>query len=212
MRLEIGAPIFAKDGQIGHVEHVIINPQTNEVTHFVVNTGGLSPRQVVVAVEAVVAYRNRGVHVALETDDVAELPDFMERDFLIPPDEWVPPAPYPAAAALWPVTAQNNPPIPVQERENVPDPSIDIFKGMEVDCSDGTVGTVDEIVLDPATNRVQEIVIGSGWLFPKTTRLPVGPDVLVTPSRIVLPCAKDELEEFLGSRQRGGGTDVTSFQ
>lgn len=201
MRLDIGSAVFAKDGEIGHVERVIVDPTTNEVTHLVVNTGGLSPRQVVLEGGHVVAYRTRGIHVALQTEDVAGLPDFIERDFLVPPDEWVPPADYPAAAALWPIAGQVYTPVPIEERRNVPQPSIDLFEGMDVECADGPIGSIDEIVLDPRTRRIQAIVVTSGLLAPESTIIPVGPDVLVTASRVVLPCAKAELKDFVASRR-----------
>ena len=42
MRVDLHARVLARDGdELGHVQRAVVDPRSNEITHFVVRTGGL---------------------------------------------------------------------------------------------------------------------------------------------------------------------------
>jgi uncharacterized protein YrrD len=75
-------------------------------------------------------------------------------------------------------------------------------EGAEVRTADGEkVGTIDRIVLEPATRRVTHLVIEKGFLFPEDKVMPmslVGP---ATEDRVILRQTKDGLAEFPDFRE-----------
>lgn len=205
MRLDIGATVYSRDGdKIGTVDKVVMHPDSREVTHFVVQRGFLLTRDVVIAVNDVLAIDADGVRTNLGPHDIDRLPDFIYTEYASPDpdDSWTAPISYPAGGIIWAGRSPTAPPVPVAERRSVPDDTVTIHDGMEVECSDGKIGTVDEVRIDAETGRVTHVVVSQGWLFPEQTvvALPEGTEVI--DERLVLPCPKSALPT--GDRARHG--------
>jgi uncharacterized protein YrrD len=203
VRLDVGATVYDQNHQqLGTISRIVVDPRTNAITHLVIQKGSFLPRDIVVPADRVIAHREDDVQLTLTDDEVDALPNFIESEYVAPPEGWVPPTPYPPAAALWPVGAGYYPVLPVEHRKNVPDSSIEIFEGMDVECSDGKIGTVEKIHFDEQTGEITSITVSSGLLFPSETVIPFPTDVkVVDEQRIVLPCRQDELDRFIASEQ-----------
>lgn len=108
MRVDLNAKVHTREcEEAGSVERVVLDPQTQTVTHFVLGTGGLLGRNVLVPRDELERATRDGdtLRVDLSKEDLERLPTFRDADYVSPPTGWVPPLglAYPYGGVLWPV-------------------------------------------------------------------------------------------------------------
>lgn len=206
MEVNIGAKVVTRDGRVpGVVDRVVVEPETNELISVVVRGKLRALRDVVVPVGEIERATKENVYLRLTEDDLERMPDFIESEYAPPPYQSVPPSIYPPTHVLVPVPgrvdlgqptveeAPRRPTLPAGLPHYAPPESISISEGTDVYCVDGKIGTVDEVITDPRTNRVTSFVVRRGKLLPKDVVVPVSLVSGVHEYRITLACRKDEL-------------------
>lgn len=118
MRVDLDAKVRTSDGEdAGTVERVVVDPHKNEVTEFVLNTGGLLGRDVRIAREEIERASRDGdvLRLRLTKAELERLPTYVSTAYGAPPAGWVPPAGYgfPYGSFLWPVGYATMEPYPV---------------------------------------------------------------------------------------------------
>ena len=108
MRVDLDAKVRTRDGEdAGSVERVVLNPETKTVTHFVLSTGGLLGRNVLMPRDELERADRDGdaIRVRLTKDELEQLPTFRDADYMSPPAGWVPPVglTYPYGGIVWPM-------------------------------------------------------------------------------------------------------------
>src|SRR5947208_2800857 len=107
MRVDLDAKVRTRDGEAaGRVERAVIDPQADEVSDFVISTGGLFGHDVLVPREHLEASTrdSEAILLDLTRDQLKDMPEYVPNDYSVPATGWIPPAgyPYPAGAFLWP--------------------------------------------------------------------------------------------------------------
>jgi hypothetical protein len=70
-----GDPVSAKDGEIGRVQGLVIDPSDHHVTHFLLDEGHLwGAKRVAIPIGAVEQVTELGVRVSLTKDQIRDLP------------------------------------------------------------------------------------------------------------------------------------------
>ncbi|MBS2536175.1 hypothetical protein KGQ20_25760 [Catenulispora sp. NF23] len=70
-----GEPVHATDGDIGHVQGLVIDPSDHAVTHVLLDEGHLwGKKRVAIPISAVTAVDDTGVRLRLLKDEVRDLP------------------------------------------------------------------------------------------------------------------------------------------
>ena len=105
MRIKLDAKVRTKDGHsAGHVKRVIWDPKTNEVTAFVIATGGLLGHDVLIGRDVLESATFDGEEIVIDMtkDELGKFEPFTETAHTAPPLGWVAPFPYdyPASAYL----------------------------------------------------------------------------------------------------------------
>jgi sporulation protein YlmC with PRC-barrel domain len=172
--IDIGADVWTADGQrFGKVTAVVVDQDLQEATHIVIRRGFLFPTDVVVPIGSVGEVADHRVKLAISARQAADLPtleasaseplEVSDQDArgLGPPGEpniWAGNPPLTLPRLL--TTATNVQPYVVQYWRNVPEESLVLKEGLPVRARDGApVGTVDELVADPATHAVTHLVV-----------------------------------------------------
>jgi len=170
MRIDLGAKVRTKDGhQAGQVKKAIWDPRANQVTGYVVATGGLLGHEAVISPESIETAKREGDEVVLNLTkkELDELARYEESDYSTPPVDWVAPAvyAYPAAGYLLPVGyADAAPYVPPQPTEHVHEP--EIRRGMRVrDAKGEVIGTVEDLRVDDATEELRGVVVRRGGVL-----------------------------------------------
>ncbi|TME31616.1 MAG: hypothetical protein E6I66_07230 [Chloroflexi bacterium] len=158
MRIDLKAKIRTKDGhEAGKIHRVLIDPATERITGFVVTTGRLLGRDVIVSEDmfAEASADAETITLNLDKKELDTQPSFEEDDFVTPPAGWSAPNlgyAIPPESFLWPedsVLADTG------ERSR---PSIK--KGDTVKDRDGdVVGTVEDIRFDEKTGDVLSLTV-----------------------------------------------------
>jgi hypothetical protein len=84
MRVDLHAKVLTRDGDsAGHVEHAVVDPNTNEVTDFVVSTGGLLGKDVLVPRTALDQASPEGdaLRLGLDRHELERLPAYEPGDY-----------------------------------------------------------------------------------------------------------------------------------
>jgi uncharacterized protein YrrD len=170
--LTVGAPAWASDGPVGHLKYIVVDPQDNVVTDFIVEHGHLFLRDIVVPVGWVAQADEHGVVLNANRTELASIPEFRELEFRAPDPTAAPVWGHPPAETrVWvsPYLGTENPGQPevVQHVRLGGDPGeVLVRRGIPVTSEDGQpVGTVDHVLVDPATRRLTHIVFHRGaWL------------------------------------------------
>jgi uncharacterized protein YrrD len=172
MRIKLDAKVRTKDGQgAGDVKQVIWDPKSNEVTAFVVGTGGLLGHDVLIGRDVLESASTDGDEIVIDMtkDELGSLEPFDEPGYAAPPLGFVAPFPYdyPAAAYLIAADSMVMPtpkPSAAPELEHPARPAI--TKGMRVrDAGGETLGVVDEVRTDEVTGELRAIVVREGGML-----------------------------------------------
>jgi osmotically-inducible protein OsmY/sporulation protein YlmC with PRC-barrel domain len=103
---EIGASVYGKDGLVGVVTQVVIQPRNRLVTHIAVSAnelrdGKLVSTEFVVPVEAIDLVNKSGVSLMRNAPSLSAYPTFDPGDYPLAPLDWQPPYPYTAGTVRW---------------------------------------------------------------------------------------------------------------
>jgi uncharacterized protein YrrD len=161
MRIDLNARVRTSDGHdAGNVHRVLVDPETERITGFVVSTGRLLGRDVIVGEDAFAGAEPEGdvITLNLTKRELDTQPTFEENDFVVPPAGWAGPNlgyAVPPESFLWPAESA---PADVGERSR---PSIK--KGDTVKDRDGDiVGTVEDIRFDEKTGELLTFIVKAG--------------------------------------------------
>lgn len=213
MRVDLGAEIRTSDGaEAGKVKRAIYDPAREQVTAFVVDTGGLLGKSVVVPVERFSeATPDGAVRIALNEREFGELEAYRPDAYGAPPVAWVPPVamyPYPGIGYLWPMTALSTVPSPdAGRRRTLPA----LSKGMLVQDRDGDdVGVLENLQTNADGDPIRIVVRLGGTLrttFGGGTEVVLDPDsvVVVTDDVVHLRLHETQLRALLDQPSAGAG-------
>jgi uncharacterized membrane protein/sporulation protein YlmC with PRC-barrel domain len=165
-QIPLDAEVRCSDGRAGTSSHVIFDPTSRRVTHFVVSDDrAVDPQYFLVPIDLVTDTIQGSISLACTKEELAQLAPFMERHYIENPGMETG---YPADSVyLAPyVTPVDLAYLPV-ELERVPVGELALHREAEVVASDGHVGQVDELVLDPESGAITHFILRSGHAWGK---------------------------------------------
>lgn len=205
MQFKEGAKVVTADGErIGSIDRVVLEPDTKEVTHLVVNKGFLFSEDKVVPMSLVGPATEERVTLREDAGDLEELPDFEETHYVPvetglkrPPEprSWARPMYlYPPVGTWWSsggYAAYTQPQYVVRTERQIPKGTIALEEGAKVMGSDGEeIGDIERIFTEPQENRATHLLISEG-LFLKEKKL--------IPTRWLSTVLEDEVFLSVGS-------------
>jgi uncharacterized protein YrrD len=180
MKLEEDANVFtANDEQVGHLDRVVIDPKTKEVTHIVVRKGLIFSEDKVVPISLVASVKGNRLALREDAGDLKALPKFKKKHYVpldeeersrintaginVPPYYLYPPYSVPSQIPLRPIKIV----------QNIPQGTIALKEGAEVISADSEfVGKVDEVLTSAQADRITYFVISQGLLNKKRKLIP----------------------------------------
>ena len=176
-RFKMGDQVVASDGECGELARVVIDPVAQALTHLVVapkhhpGLGRLVPVDLVEAVEA------DRIRLRCSTARFRELDESDDIQFLpADTDQWG----YGSHALMWPYFGLGMPssgsghhePILV---DRLPVGEVEVHRGDQVHASDGWIGSVQGLVIDPTDHHVTHVLLHQGHLWgSKQVAIPIG--------------------------------------
>lgn len=200
--INLGAKVENNNSDnLGKVKLLVANPRDNQITHLIVERGLLETRQIVVDISWLVRVSDDGktVWIDLTSEQMDAMPDFIEREYmantnsnLAGVDGMVYPMvtntmAEPLMSPRMPIVNQQ----PYMEHMNVPDNSMLIKQGAEVQASDGKLGRVKQVNLDNQTGAIASFIVEKGFFFTEDYEIPVAMVVSATENLVMLKMDKE---------------------
>ena len=174
--------VFTATGEAaGHIDRVVVEPETKVVTHIVVQKGFLFKEDKVVPIDLVAEATEDQITLSATAGDLHTLPPFEERHYLTSEAESRKgsPSPVPSISGIPPMGAGVEDPlvgprlIP-QVEHNIPEGTVALKEGAKVITAEGKqVGYVERVFADAAAHRATHLVISQGLLAPKRRLIPI---------------------------------------
>jgi uncharacterized protein YrrD len=214
MEFKEGTAVYSSDNeQVGHIDRVVLDPNTKTVTHVVVRQGFLFTEDKVVPIGLISKATEDRVTLRHPADQL-ELPEFEETHYLpgnyYNEDRSAMPRPvgyayplfaYPPLGTAWwgypgyrgyPFTAPN-----IETERNIPDSTVPLKEGSAVIADDGErVGTIERIFTDPSSKRATHILISRGWLFTTEKLIPTSWIERMVEDQVRLSVGSEALERL----------------
>jgi sporulation protein YlmC with PRC-barrel domain len=250
--LHLGARVTGfNDESLGTVKYLVADPTTDRITHLVVHEDNLGARDILVESGRMNKVSEDGDTVSLNLDrqQLVNLPDFVDREFVSSEIEANPTTsrpsqadygdnPVPVEAGVFPgmetaTLDPVNPPMtptapglglvgtsngifgntigpvgaPVEETLNVPQDSLIIREGANVEALDGHIGKVKEVNLDPANGRISSFVVEKGLFILDDYTVPIELVERASQDEVYVKLTKNDFKNAPLAQDRPEGTD-----
>jgi sporulation protein YlmC with PRC-barrel domain len=198
-RLQIGAHVHASDGECGRLERVIVDPVAQKLAHLVVAPRHHDALDKLVSIDLVDGVEGEHIRLRCTTAEFGELDDAEDVQFL-PTDSnvlgyrqghallW----PYYSLVTLTPGKSHHNPIL----SDRIPLGEVEVNRGDQVHATDGHIGSVQGLVIDPADHNVTHVLLQEGhpWGH-KQVAIPIGATSRVG-DEIRVELTKQQVEEL----------------
>lgn len=156
MELTINAKVSCTDGEAGHLNGIILKPDSDEVTHIVVKW---HHKEYVVQASDIASATPVHVQLTCTCAELEVMPPFVETEYvrtLVEDHEFLPEGYYfteTPSMRTYTVT-----------HEHIPEGELEFTKGTHVYAKDGKVGHIEELVVNPLNFQITDIVLREGPL------------------------------------------------
>ena len=164
--IPLHAKVQCTDGACGESITVIVNPTTQSVTHFVVKDKSLpDPNERLVPVDQVEEATSQMIRLRCTKTGLAEMEPFTETQFIKTEEPSLAYSQYDSYMFPY-VMNVGTVEMPV-EVERVPPGEVAIHRGTMVEATDGFLGEVGELVVEPQSGHITHFVLREGHLWGK---------------------------------------------
>jgi uncharacterized membrane protein len=164
--IPLHAKVQCADGVCGESITVIVNPTTQSVTHFVVKDKSLpDPDERLVPVDQVEEVTPQLIRLRCTKTELAEMEPFTETQFIKTEEPSLAYSQYDSYMFPYVMNVEMVE-LPV-EVERVPPGELAIHRGTLVEATDGFLGEVGELVVDPQSRHITHFVLREGHLWGK---------------------------------------------
>jgi osmotically-inducible protein OsmY/sporulation protein YlmC with PRC-barrel domain len=214
---KIGAPVLTDEGEVGRLKYVVVDADTEIVTHLVVERGRLLRRDIVVPAGWVEHADGQEIRLNAKMADLEVLPEFREVEFWAPDPTARPVSGHPPAVTRFWISPYGtihrsySASILHRVRFGIGDEDILIRRGLPVYTADGDrLGTVDHLLVDPATHRVTHLIIHRGRWFSQGEDYIVPIDDVTTASEygIRLRLRREEISQLARYQPTAGDAEI----
>ena len=163
--IPLKANVQCSDSPCGTSTNVILNPVTHRVTHFALEDKKLPDNPTrLVPIAKVASVTTNQVTLNCTRDEVAQMPPFVVTHFI---QETGSGTAYASGDAYTSEYVVNDTGYDRVQEEQIPQDELAVHSGMKVKATDGVVGKLDELVLDPKNGDITHIQMREGHLWGK---------------------------------------------
>jgi sporulation protein YlmC with PRC-barrel domain len=163
--IPLKANVQCADGPCGESTNMILNPVTHEVTHVALTDDKLpnNPTRLV-PIARIASTTPTQITLDCTGDEVAHMEPFVVTQFI---QETGSGTAYASGGAYTSQYVLNDTGYDSVREEQIPQGELALHSGMTVQASDGKVGKLDELVLDPKSGEITHLQMREGHLWGK---------------------------------------------
>ena len=192
-RFTIGAEVSCTDGSCGRLARVVLDPVAELVTHLIVEPSREHEPAKLVPLELVDTapdeIRLRCTSAEFDSLDpaaegqfiasVADTPDYRQTDVV-----------------TWPHFGYRGSKGYLETADTIPPGEVEVQRGEHVDATDGHIGQVEGLVIDPDSRHVTHVLLQEGHLWGRRqVAIPIG-HVTRVAERIVVDLTKQQVQDL----------------
>lgn len=168
MKVDLNAQVIARDGEeLGSIQRAVFDPGRETITDFVISTGGLFGRDVLLPASEIERASADGerIRLAIGRDEVERLPTYISDNYAWPTAGWVYPGAYGFGAyggVVWPIEYADPRLYGAGSDPSRPDETAISRGAVVLDRAGDELGVVDEVRFDPAGGQVGGFVLRVG--------------------------------------------------
>ena len=155
--IPIEAEVYCSDGTAGNSTYVICNPINRQITHLVVKSNQPPFLEVLVPVDLVQETAPDRIRLKCARNDFEKMEPFEYEEYLQPEKPGYLYWPYALPIAGY-ISDEVEVHVPVKRR-NIPMDEFALHRGAWVEATDGTVGQVDELLVDSNNMQVTHLIL-----------------------------------------------------
>ncbi len=202
MEFEQNAGVVTASGQeVGHIDRVVVDPETRAITHIVVRKGFLLTHDKVVPIELVEDATEQQITLREDAGDLDALPPFEETHYVLadedaqnepPPVEYMPSAYGLGSPLAMPANRY------IQKTEqNIPEGSVALKEGAKVVSAEGKyVGNVERVVTDAPTDKATHLLVSKGRIAKVKKLIPINWVMGLSEEKVRLRVEQETIEEL----------------
>jgi len=197
--------VQCSDGDCGKSTNVIVNPVTHQVTHFALEDKKLPDNPTrLVPVKTVTGTTQTQITLSCTKAELAKMPPFVVDRLIRQSGSG---QAYASGAAYHSQYVVNDTAYDSVQEEQMPAGELAVYSGMQIEASDGKVGKLDELVLDPKSGDLTHLLMREGHLWgKKDVAVPVSAYDFADGDTIYLKLDKKALEALPAVKvKRKGG-------
>ena len=197
MEIPLNTPVACSDGEGGKSVYVIVDPASEKVTHVVVQESGLGGELRLVPLDVVLESGPDRILIRLTREELHRSQPFYQKSFLPGTGSFMA---YPQEGYLtWPAVAPVVP-VPLETPQNPPG-TIEFNRGSRIQASDGEIGKLDEVLIDPVSQKITHLILREGNFWnKKEVVIPVAEVARIADDAITLKLSKDQIEHLPDAR------------
>lgn len=196
--IPLKAKVECVDGPCGESDIVILNPDTRQVTHFVVQDRRLPDHdQRLVPMDQVVETSHDRIRLNCTRAELASMDHFVDSHYTRTEEEPTIDWPVDDTVRSVPRATLTAPRYAREKVEHIPPGELAVRRGTKVAAKDGNVGQVGELVVDPDSGHISHLVLEEGHLWArKEVTLPVSAIDYFLEDTVYLKLSKQEVESL----------------
>jgi sporulation protein YlmC with PRC-barrel domain len=171
MEIPLQAQVECTDGVCGLSSAVIINPVIEQMTHLVVSVDSSPDKEYIVPLDLVSAVLVDTIQLRCSKSELKKMDPFVKTSFIqvkIPDRTGYSGALYGMGGPYYlPYVRAETTVYESIHSEQVPPGELAVRRGTRVEASDGHIGRVDELVVDPKDGCITHLVMREGHLWGK---------------------------------------------
>ncbi|OGO38732.1 MAG: hypothetical protein A2W35_21900 [Chloroflexi bacterium RBG_16_57_11] len=169
MEFKEGTSVMTADGKVaGRLRRVVIDPETNQVTHIVIQSGLIDRIDRVVDVQRIGSASRENVTLLCIADDLELMPPFNITQYTPVDSQVVPLVPMSFANPL------PAPPMIVETNRSIPEDLIALKEGAPVfSVDDEHVGNVKRVITDPEDGQITRLIVAKGLILKENKSIPI---------------------------------------
>jgi sporulation protein YlmC with PRC-barrel domain len=189
MDMPLDVEVYCVDGLCGQSKELVLDRKTEEVTHLVVKEKHPPHTELLVPVNLVTETTSHRIRLRCAKDELAELQPFLKVEVVREEIPHYIPDPY-----LMPIEVPESKWI-IVKHESIPPGEVAVRQGARVEATDGHVGRLDELLVDPGTEQVTHLVMREGHLWgQRDVTIPVSEIDRLEENTIYLKLDKHQVE------------------
>jgi sporulation protein YlmC with PRC-barrel domain len=189
MDMPLNVEVYCVDGLCGQSKEVILDRNTEEVTHLVVKEKHSPHAELLVPIDLITETTPHMIRLRCAKGELADLQPSTKVEVIEEKIPYYVPDPY-----LMPIEIPETNWVAVK-RESIPPGEVAVRQGACVEATDGHVGRLDEFLVDPVTEQVTHLVMREGHLWgQRDVTIPVSEIDRLGENTLYLKLNKDQVE------------------